>query len=344
MSHHPKTKAHVASMFKERKTLLLSERCASEESVTPSGGQDASEKVTCFIQVNLSTHLETDDATCRWQMSDEEVVESVDIDDESHSDRERENFSSRKESSDLNSQDSNQESEEEIRPNARGSKTEIYAECKICAKRFPTALELVNHVRNCEAVAEYDDDTGSESDQPQRNVNASAKQAFLQCKTCSQRFETAMQLINHARACEITFATRTKRLTTGLDSDESEDSISGTFRPGKQEDVKCIRCGEKFETAERLINHECDAFPLPQQLQGNVDSNEETGPNFPSMKAARGQAVITPKECHLQCKTCDKIFEKATELKNHELKCELSEIDRDGKAKKPGRNEEESEG
>ena len=89
MSHHPKTKAHVASMFKERKTLLLSERCASEESVTPSGGQDASEKVTCFIQVNLSTHLETDDATCRWQMSDEEVEESVDTDGFRHPDRER---------------------------------------------------------------------------------------------------------------------------------------------------------------------------------------------------------------------------------------------------------------
>ena len=343
--HHLKAKAHVASMFKERKTLLLSERCASEESVTPSGGQDASEKVTCFIQVNLSTHLETDDATCRWQISDEEVEESVDTDDESHPDHEREISSSQKNTSDLTSQDSNTESEEEIIPNARGSKTEIYAECKICAKRFPTALELVNHVRSCEAVAEDDDDTGSESDQPQRNVNASAKQAFLQCKTCSQKFETAMQLINHARACETTTATRTKRFTfplpeehetTGFDSDESEGSISGTFRLGKREDVKCIRCGEKFETAERLINYECDAFPLPQQPQGNVDSDEEMTPNFPSMKAARGQAVITPKECHLQCKTCDKTFEKATELKNHELRCELSKMDRDGKVKKPG--------
>ena len=86
-----------------------------------------------------------------------------------------------------------------------------------------------------------------------------------------------------------------------------------------------------------MINHECDTFPLPQQLQGNVDSDEETEENFPPMKVPRSEALITPKECHLQCKTCDKTFEKATELKNHELlRCELSEIDTDGKAKKSG--------
>ena len=154
--------------------------------------------------------------------------------------REREFSSSQKIDSDLNSQDSNTESEEEIRLNTRGSKTEIYAECKICAKRFPTALELVMHVRNCEAVAEDDDDTGSESDQPERNVNASAKQAFLQCKTCSQTFETAMQLINHARACETTTTTRTKRFTFPLPEEHETRALiltsqrtafPRTFRP-----------------------------------------------------------------------------------------------------------------
>ena len=168
-----KTKARVASMFKERKPLLLSERCASEESVVPSGDQDASEKVAFFIKVNLSKHLETDDATYKWQMSDEEVEESVDTDDGSHSDREK---------------DSNDDSAEEMRLDSRGSKTEIYAECKTCAKRFPTALELVSHVRICDAAAaEDDDDTGSESDQPRRKEegNTLAKHAFLQCKTCS---------------------------------------------------------------------------------------------------------------------------------------------------------------
>ena len=333
-------------MFKERKPLLLSGSCASGESVVPSGGQDASEKITCFIKVNLSKHLETDYVTSKWQISDEEVEESVDMDDRSHSDREGDISSSQKKSRDLNSQSSNDEFEEEMRPDARESKTVIYAECKTCAKRFPTALELVSHVRSCDAAAEDDDDdTGSESDQSGRKKEGGTleKQAFLQCKTCSQTFDTAMQLINHARSCETTASTSTKRFTfplpeqheTGFDSDESDDSISGTFRPGNRKDVKCIRCGEKFETAEQLINHECDTFPLPQQLQGNLDS-DEAEPNLSTVNAPRSEPVTTSKECFLQCKTCKKIFEEHTELKKHESGCGLSEIETNGKAMKPG--------
>ena len=154
-----------------------------------------------------------------------------------------------------------------------------------------------------------------------------------------------MQLINHARSCETTAAaTSTKRFTfplpeqheTGFDSDESDDSISGTFRPGNWKDVKCIRCRENFETAEQLINHECDTFPLPQQLQRNIDCDEGAKPNWSIINAPHSQSVATSKERFIQCKMCKKTSEEETELKKHESCCGLSEIEINGKAKKPG--------